>query len=151
MMKPARGRLRVPAVMLIGGTGLAVAEAVGYGWHDAIPVEAVAVVAAIGYFLVGGLNNDIGAIYGSHGDERQDMVRLRAQALAAQVSILAVVIGFMVQIARHASTWPFVVIAGVGAAAFVIGLAIYGVHDTSPGSRGGSQERSSAGPPRSRS
>ena len=135
MTKPVRGRLRVPAVMLIGGTGLAVAEAVGYGWHDAIPIEAVAVLAAIGYFLVGGLDNDIGAIYGQQGDERQDMVRLRAQALAAQVSTLAVLIGFMVQIARHASTWPFVVIAGVGAAAFVIGLAIYGVHDTSPRSR----------------
>jgi hypothetical protein len=150
MTRPARGRLRVPVVMLIGGTGLAVAEAVGYGWHDAIPIEAVAVVAAIGYFLVGGLNNDIGAIYGQQGDERQDMARLRAQALAAQVSMLAVLIGFMVQIARHASTWPFAVIAGVGAAAFVIGLGVYGVHDTSPGHRTGSRDRSPAGPPRSR-
>jgi hypothetical protein len=149
MMRPSRGRLRVPVLMLILGTGLAAAEAVGPGWHDAIPVEAVAVVAAVGYFLVGGLDNDIGAIYGSQGDERQQMVRLRAQALAAQVTILAVVIGFMVQIARRASTWPFVVIAGVGAVAFVIGLTVYGVHDTSSG---GGQERSpaGAGPPRSR-
>jgi hypothetical protein len=153
MMRQVRGRLRVPVAMLILGTGLAAAETVGHGWHDAIPIEAVAVATAGGYFLVGGLDNDIGAVYGSRGDERQQTVRLRAQALTAQVTILAVVIGFMVQIARRAPTWPFVVIAGVAAVSFVIGLAIYGVHDTSPGSPDGGQERSPAGadPPRSRS
>jgi hypothetical protein len=52
------------------------------------------------------------------------MVRLRAQALAAEVTVLAVVIGFMVQIARQAPTWPFAVIGGVAAASFVAGLAI---------------------------
>ena len=63
--------------MLILGTGLAAAEAVGHGWHDAIPIEVIAVVAAGGYFLVGGMDDDIGAIHGSLGDERQQMVRLR--------------------------------------------------------------------------
>ncbi len=152
MMRPIRSRLRVPVLMLILGTGLAAAEAFGHGWHDAIPIEVVTVVAAGGYFLVGGLDNDLGAIYGSRGDERQQMVRLRAQALTAQLTLLAVVIGFMVQIARRAPTWPFVVIAGVAAVSFVIGLAIYGVHDTSPGSLDGGQERSpaDADPPRSR-
>jgi hypothetical protein len=124
MIRLGRGRLRVPALMLILGTGLAVAEAVGQGWHSAIPVEVVAVIAAVGYFLVGGLNNDVGAIYGSSADERQQMVRLRAQAMTAEVTALAVVIGYMVQIARHASTWPFAIIAGVAAASFVAGLAI---------------------------
>ena len=150
MMRLSRGRLQVPVAMLILGTGLAAAEAVGHGWPDAIPIEVVAVAASGGYFLVGGLDNDIGAIYGSRGDERQGMVRLRAQALTAQVTLLAVVIGFMVQIARQAPTWPFVVIAGVAAVSFMIGLAIYGVHDTSPGSPDGGQERSptDAAPPR---
>jgi len=153
MTRPIRGRLKLPAGMLILGTGLAAAEAVGHGWHDAIPIEVVTVVAAGGYFLLGGLDNDIGAIYGSHGDERQQMVRLRAQALAGQLMALAAVIGFMVQIARRAPTWPFLVIAGVAAVSFVIGLAIYGVHDTSSGSPDGGQQRSPAdvGPPRTRS
>jgi hypothetical protein len=34
------------------------------------------------------------------------------------------VIGYMVQTARQAPTWPFAAIAGVAAAAFVVGLAI---------------------------
>jgi hypothetical protein len=149
-MRPIRGRLRVSALMLILGTGLAVAEAAGHGWHDSILVEVFAVLAAGGYFLLGGLNNDIGAIYGSGGDERQQMVRLRARALAAQLTALAAVVGFMVQLARRAPTWPFVVIAGVAAVSFVTGLATYGVYDTS--GRDG-QERSAAGadPRRSRS
>jgi hypothetical protein len=67
MMRLSHGRLRVPAGMLILGTGLATAVFVGQGWHNAIPVEAVTVIAAVGYFLLGGLNNDVGAIYGSSG------------------------------------------------------------------------------------
>jgi len=117
-------RLRIPALMLILGTGLAVAEAVGQGWHSGILVEAVAVVAAVGYFLIGGMNNDVGAIYGSSADERQHLVRLRAQAMTAEVTALAVVIGYMVQTARQAPTWPFAVIAAVAAVTFVAALAI---------------------------
>jgi hypothetical protein len=138
-MKLSNSRMRVPVLTLILGTGLAAAEAVGHGWHGAIPIEVVAVIGAAGYFLVGGLDNDIGAIYGSLGDERQQMVRLRAQALTAQLTTLAAVIGFMVQLARRAPTWPFVVIAGVAAMSFVIGLTIYRVHDTFPGSQNGGQ------------
>jgi hypothetical protein len=124
MMRLSSSRLRVPAVMLILGTGLAVAEAVGQGWHSGILVEVVAVIATVGYFLLGGVNNDVGAIYGSSADERQQLVRLRAQALTAEVTALAVVIGYMVQTARQAPTWPFAAIAGVAAATFVVGLAI---------------------------
>lgn len=140
MMRLSHGRLRVPAGTLILGTGLAAAVLVGQGWHNAIPVEVVTAVAAVGYFLLGGLNNDVGAIYGSSGDERQQMVRQRAQALTAVVTVLAAVIGYMVQIARRAPTWPFGVVVGVAAVSFVVGLAIYRVHDTFLGSPGVPEE-----------
>jgi hypothetical protein len=140
MMRLSQGRLRVPAGTLILGTGLAAAVLVGQGWHNAILVEVVTAVAAVGYFLLGGLNTDVGAIYGSSGDERQQMVRQRAQALTAVVTVLAAVIGFMVQIARRAPTWPFGVVVGVAAVSFVVGLAIYRVHDTFLGSPGVPEE-----------
>ena len=136
MMRLSHGRLRVPAGMLILGTGLAAAVLVGQGWHNAIPVEVVTVIAAVGYFLLGGLNTDVGAIYGPSGDERQQMVRLRAQALTGVVTVLAAVIGFMVQIARRAPTWPFGVVVGTAATSFVVGLAIYRVRGTFLGSSG---------------
>jgi hypothetical protein len=134
MIKLSRDRVQVPAAMLILGTGLAAAVLVGQGRHNAILVEVVAVIAAVGYFLLGGLNTDVGAIYGSSGDERQQLVRLPAQALTGVVTVLVAVIGFMVQIARRAPTWPFGVVVGVAAASFVAGLAIYRVHDNFLGS-----------------
>src|SRR5580658_10960175 len=140
MIKLSRDRVQVPAAMLILGTGLAAAVLVGQGWHNAILVEVVAVIAAVGYFLLGGLVTDVGTIYGSSGDERQQMVRLRAQALTGVVTVLAAVIGYMVQIARRGPTWPFGVVIGVAAASFVVGLAVYRVHDTFRGSPGVQQE-----------
>jgi len=129
MKRLSRGHLQVPAVMLVLGTGLAAAVLVGQGWRAAIPVEIVAVIATLGYLLLGVLDTDIGAIYGSRTDERQQMIRLRAQALTAEITALAVVIGYMVQVARRAPTWPFAIIALVAAVSFVAGVAIYRAHD----------------------
>jgi hypothetical protein len=140
MRRLSHGRLRVPTGMLILGTGLAAAVLAGQGWHNAILVEVVTAIAAVGYFLLGGLNSDVGAIYGSSGDERQQLVRQRAQALTAVVTVLAAVIGYMVQIARRGPTWPFGVVVGVAAASFAVGLAIYRVHDTFPSSPGVPEE-----------
>src|SRR5580693_6970102 len=136
MMRLSHGRLRVPAAVLILGTGLAAAVLVGQGWHNAVLVEVVTAIAAVGYFLLGGLSTDVGAIYGSSGDERQQLVRLRAQALTGVMTVLAAVIGFMVQIARQAPTWPFEVVAGTAVVSFVAGLAIYRDHGTFAGSSG---------------
>jgi hypothetical protein len=140
MMRLSHARLRVPAAVLILGTGLAAAVLVGQGWHNAVLVEVVTAIAAVGYFLLGGLNGDVGAIYGSSGDERQQLVRQRAQALTAVVTVLAAVIGYLVQIARRGPTWPFGVVLGAAAASFVVGLAIYRVHDTFRGSPGVPEE-----------
>jgi hypothetical protein len=148
MMRLNRRRLRVPALMLILGTGLASAVTVGRGWHNAVSVEVVTFVAAAGYYLVGGLDNDMGALYGSRSDERQHMVRLRAQALTAQAMALGGLIGFMVEIARRAPTWPFVVILGVAVVSFPVGMAIFRDREPFPGSSDDGRDRSPAHPGR---
>jgi hypothetical protein len=150
MMRQSRGRLRVPALMLILGTGLAAAETVGRGWHNAISIEVIAVVAAAGFYLVGGRDNDMGALYGSHSDERQHMVRLRAQALTAQAMTLGCLVGFMVDIARRAPTWPFVVIVGVAVVSFLAGMAIFRDRDPFPGSLDDGRSPANPGPAGSR-
>ena len=148
MMRQSRGRLRVPSLMLILGTGLAAAETVGRGWHNAISIEVIAVVAAAGFYLVGRRDSDMGALYGSRSDERQHMVRLRAQALTAQAMALAGLIGFMVEIARRAPTWPFVVILGVAVVSFPVGMAIFRDREPFPGSSDDGRDRSPAHPGR---
>jgi hypothetical protein len=126
MKSTTHGRLAAPAIMIIGGTGLAVAVAAGQGWEAAIPTEAIAVVAAIGYYVWGGRDSDMGAMFGSRVDERQSLLRMRAQALAAVAGAAAGLIGYMVAVARKDPVWPFVLVLGAGAITFIASLAIYG-------------------------
>jgi hypothetical protein len=133
-MKSANpGRLAAPAIMVIGGTGLAAAVAVGQGWEAAVPAEALAVVAAIGYYVWGGRDSDFGAMIGRRVDERQSLLRMRAQSLGGLAGGLVALIGYIVAVALKDPVWPFVLILGVQAIGFIAGLAIYGAQQRSLG------------------
>jgi hypothetical protein len=115
--------------MIIFGTGLTAAEDVSEGWKAAIPVAVIAVVAAIGYYIWGGRDSDVGAMIGARVDERQSLIRMRAQSLALVAGTVAALAGYPVAVARKDSVWPFVLVLGVGVVAFIAGLAIYGARD----------------------
>lgn len=125
MIMTRHPRLRTPAVMAIGGSAIAAAALIAQGWAAAVPVEIVTVAGAIGYYVLGGSRNDLGAIIGHRTDERQASIRIRARALAAQVAGLAAVLGYVIQLARGGAVWPFelFVVALVGS--FLAGLVIY--------------------------
>jgi hypothetical protein len=111
--------------MAVLGTAIAIGSLVSSGWTAALAVEAATVFAMIGYYLLGGRDNDIGAIIGQRHDERQVTIHLRAAALTGGMLCLVAVIGFAIQTARGASIWPFTLFGCVGAATFLFGLAIY--------------------------
>ncbi len=96
MKNAKRGRLVAPAMMIILGTGLAAAVAAAQGWQAAILIEAVAAVGAIGNYVWGGRDSDMGAMFGSRVDERQSLLRMRAQSLAAVAVAITAVVGTMV-------------------------------------------------------
>lgn len=126
-MKSARlGRLTAPVIMIIGGTGFAAATAAAYGWVAAIAVAALAAVGAIGYYMWSGRDSDTGAMFGQRVDERQSLLRTRAQALAGVAGTCAGLVGYMIAIAIKNPVWPFALIFGVQVIAFSAGLAIYG-------------------------
>jgi hypothetical protein len=118
-------RLRVPAVMAVGGTGLAVASLVSTGWGSAVAVEVFTVLATLGYYVIGGRDSDMGAVFGSRTDERQATIEMRATALTGNVLCVVALVGFMIATARGASTWPFSLFCIVGAATFVGGSLVY--------------------------
>jgi MFS family permease len=120
-------RLRVPVLAIILGSGstAAVVASGGWNWANLIPLEVVVVGGAIGYYVWGGRDSDVGAMLGSRIDERQNLLRTRAQAFAAVVMAFAAVVGTMVATALRDPTWPFVLFAGIGVASFVAGLAIF--------------------------
>jgi hypothetical protein len=126
-MKSARRlRLRAPAMAIIIGTGSTAAIVAAQGWEAAIPVAVIAVVGAVCYYIWGGRDSDMGAMFGSRVDERQSLVRMRAQSLAAVAVGITAIVGTMVAAALRDPIWPFALLAGVEAAAFIAGLAIYG-------------------------
>jgi hypothetical protein len=118
-------RLRVPTVMAIGGSAIALASIARSGWGAAIAVELVTIAATIGYYLLGGSESDVGAVFGARPDERQATIEMRATALVGNVMCLVAVIGFVIATALGSATWPFVLFSVVGAATFVAGLVVY--------------------------
>jgi hypothetical protein len=130
-MKSAKHlRLRAPAIMIASGAGLTAAVGVAQGWGSAIPVAVIAVVAAVGYYVWGGRDSDMGAMFGSRVDERQSLLRIRAQSLGGLMSCIAALVGYMVAVALRDPVWPFALVLGAGAAGFIAGLAIYGARGT---------------------
>jgi len=126
-MKSAKhGRLVAPAMAIIFGAGLAAAVAAAQGWEAAIPVAAIAAAGAVGYYVWGGRDSDRGAMLGQRVDERQSLLRMRAQALAAVAVAVTGVVGYMVAVALKDPVWPFVLFLGVESVVFIAGLVIYG-------------------------
>jgi hypothetical protein len=123
-------RLVAPAITIIFGAGLAAAAAAAaQGWGAAIPIAVIAVVAAVGYYVWGGRDSDTGAMFGARVDERQSLLRMRAQALALLAGTVAGLVGFMVALALKDPVWPFALILGIEAVTFIAGLAIYRVRE----------------------
>jgi hypothetical protein len=123
------GRLRAPTMMIVVGTGLAAAVVAGRGWGTAIPTEVIVVVSAIGYYVWGGGDSDMGAMIGSRVDERQSLLRMRAQALAAIAVAVTGLVGYTVAVALRDPVWPFALLLGVEVIVFLAGLVIYGARD----------------------
>ena len=89
----------------------------------------IAVVAAAGYYVWGGRDSDMGAMFGARVDERQSLLRMRAQSLALLAGTIAALVGYMVAVALKDPVWPFALILGIEAVTFIAGLTIYRVRE----------------------
>jgi hypothetical protein len=124
-MKSIRNRrLRTPIVMLAWGAVLAVAVAIGDGGvGGAIGVAVVCIAAAVYYYGAGGQDSDYGALIGERADERQALIRTRAQALAGTAMAAVALAGAVVELALRGadhwgSYWPFGLVVAVGAVSY---------------------------------
>ena len=145
MIRIQRASLKAPAGMLIGGTGFAAAIFLGQGIDAAIPVEILTIVSAIGFYLLGRSDSDMGALI-SHRrpDERQASIRLRARAVAAQATGLVAVVGCLTEIALKGTYWQFQIVAVTAGASFLAALAFYSAQDArqASGPDAGHEQRS---------
>jgi hypothetical protein len=99
-------RLVAPAVTVVLGSAIALGGWIGTGWGAALAVELVTVIGACAYYLLGGRDSDVGALFGSRPDERQTSIGMRATALTGNVMILVAIGGVVIATATGSSAWP---------------------------------------------
>jgi hypothetical protein len=121
---------------------LAAAVLVVAGWVAALPVVGVSAAGATAYWLVGGTDTDIGALFGSRVDERHVVVRTRARLLATAVVLALATIGAVAAPIAGRPVWPFASLVAVGAGVFALALVwvrrtgrIASLGDVRPGGR----------------
>ena len=136
MMSFIRPRWRKPAWIVLAGTVFAAAWVIRGGPNWWLWVSLVAIVAAgraFALYMWAGEDDDVGALAGSHADERQKLLSLRSRALAFSVTALAAFTGLTVAVAIRAGWWwPFAVILGVTGLGYLAGLAAYGIAEEGP-------------------
>jgi hypothetical protein len=144
VMRNQRAGLKAPAAMLIIGTGLAAANFLGQGINAAIPTEIVAIISAVGFYLLGRSDSDMGAMISRRPDERQESIKTRARTVAATAMALVAVAGCWTEIALKGAYWQFQVVAVTGGASFLAALAFYTARDArqASGPDAGHQQRS---------
>jgi len=130
-----RPRLRKPLRNALAGTVFAAAWALrgGNAWWLSIVIEVSVLAQAIAIYVRAGEDTDEGALAGSRADERQKLLSLRSQALAAKLAAIAAFIGLTIAVAVKATWWwPFLVILAVAGFGYLLGLSNYGVAEQDP-------------------
>jgi hypothetical protein len=102
--------------MLVSGATISLAALVGQGGFAALSCGAVTLVAAAGYYVLGGRDSDAGAAVGGRADERQLSAITVARAAAGMATQVCVAGYLVVAAAVGSPPWPAVV---VGAAALL--------------------------------
>ena len=120
-------RLRVPVAAVILGIGsiASVLAAGRWHWGNLLILVALVIGGAVIYYVWGGTDGDMGAMFGGHTDERQDRLRTQARSFSAVVMIFASVVGVMVATALRDPIWPFALFGAIGLVSFLAGLAIF--------------------------
>jgi len=105
----------------------------GNAWWLSIVIEVSMLAQAIAIYVRAGEDTDEGALAGSRADERQKLLSLRSQALAAKLAAIAAFIGLTIAVAVKATWWwPFLVILAVAGFGYLLGLSNYGVAEQDP-------------------
>jgi hypothetical protein len=103
--------------ILLGAVLLAVLSAGGHPQEGPLAFG-IMVVFAI-FLLAGERSETVRALRGDGRDERFELIRLKAATLAARVVLLAVVVLYLVELARGKSGSPFDWLSALGGVTFL--------------------------------
>jgi hypothetical protein len=111
-------------VLLVGGGALTAATWVGGDHGLAIGLLVFYAVAGVVAYLWSGGKGDVAAIMRAGGDERQRAIDRDATSFACIAMVVAALTGAVVQTARTADPFPYLLMCGVGGISYSVGLAV---------------------------
>ena len=123
MAQMCRSKWLLPAFSLMLGAIMLGAQWIG--GHPGEGVISLAIMALFGAaILFGGRSETIRGLRGDGRDERFRAIDVHATAVAGTVVILAVIIGFLVEMARGHDGQPFTWLGALGGAAYLAAVAV---------------------------
>jgi hypothetical protein len=118
-----RSRWSLPLLSL--ALGVAILVAAWVGGQLGVGLAGLGVMAAFALLvLAGGRSETVRGLRGDGRDERFASIDLRATAFAGTVVILAVIVGWLVELARGGDGSPYTWLGAVAGLAYLLGVAI---------------------------
>lgn len=123
-MRVYRSKWLVP--LLAVSLGILVFAAQWIGGDPESGLESLAIMTAFGALvLFGGRSETIRGLRGDGRDERFRQMDIHATALAGLAVILAVIIAFIVELARGHSGAPYGWLGGIGGAVYLAAIVVF--------------------------
>ena len=118
MRKPARVYWVTPAVSAAIGLVYLIGFTIGGHPLSGLAGLGVMLLAGVGLAVAGRRSETVRGLL-DRRDERISGIDLRATAVTAVVLIAAILIGFVVSVARGQSGWPYALLGAIGGLAYV--------------------------------
>ena len=103
----------------VAGVGIAAAEVAGHR-ADQVPPTLILFLAVAAVLAFGGRSESVRAFRGDLTDERLRAIELRAVAFAGRLTVLACVVGMIVEIAGGHTGTPFTWLAAIGGFSYLV-------------------------------
>lgn len=114
----------LPALSLLAGVAYLVAFSAGGKLQLGLEAFGVMIAFGIGLLVFGGRSETIRGLSGAERDERFAMLDLRASAYTALVLILAIVGGFIFEVAQGRSGAPYYWLGALAGIAYLVCVTI---------------------------
>jgi hypothetical protein len=111
-------RYPVPVFAVLMGGALLLIEGHAGDWRGGLESLGI-MAAAAALFLFGGRSETIRGLRGDGRDERIAMIDLRATAFAGIAIIIAVIVGFMIELGRGHDGSPYTLLGFIGGVTYV--------------------------------
>lgn len=118
-----RSRWTLPVVSLVLGAAILAAQAAGGDLGGGLVSFAIMVALGV-LFLAGGRWDAVRQLRADTRDERGARIDLHATAFAGMVVIAAVIVGFLIELARGGDGSPYAQIGALGGVAYIAALIV---------------------------